>query len=109
MATVEAVRKMLRVHADKNRAHISRSFFKTGKGEYGEGDIFLGIIMPEQRAIVRQFRGLVIKEAEKLLHSKIYEERMVALLIMVDQFERAKRDETKRARLYRSYLKNKKY
>jgi len=79
-------------------------FFKTGKGEYSEGDVFIGCTVPEQRLVARQFRELALAETDKLLTSKIHEERLTALLILVDRFTTAT-DDAIRDRIYRLYLK----
>ncbi len=78
----------LRRFAEPDRAETHQWFFKTGRGEYGEGDMFLGIRVPHVRKLVRKFRGLSLTDAEKLLHSRWHEERLFALLILVDSFKR---------------------
>jgi 3-methyladenine DNA glycosylase AlkD len=102
------VRRALRQFASAARAVGVSRFFKTGKGEYGEGDVFLGATVGEQRLIARQFRTLPLAELDALLTSKIHEERLTALLILVDQFEKAG-DERARARIVRLYLKRLRY
>jgi len=79
----------LRRFAEPERARIHQSFFKTGRGEYGEGDKFLGIRVPHIRKLVRRFRGLSLTDTETLLHSRWHEERLFALLILVDSFKRS--------------------
>ncbi len=79
----------LRKFAEPHRAQVHQRFFKTGRGEYGEGDKFLGIRVPHIRKLVKQFRGLSITDTEKLLHSRWHEERLFALLAMVDSFGRS--------------------
>lgn len=64
-------------------------WYKTGKGEYGEGDIFLGITVPEQRKKAIRFKTLDLRDIQRLLESKIHEERLVALLILVEQYKTA--------------------
>ena len=90
--------------ADPKQAKILQRFFKTGKGEYGEGDVFLGIKVPTQRQITKKFNELRLAEVEKLLNSKIHEQRLVALFILVDKYKKAGDDEKKK--IYNLYLKN---
>src|SRR3989339_1977593 len=84
------IRKEIEKAGDKEKAKVLQRFFKTGKGEYGEGDIFLGITVPKSRQIAKKFGSLDLKEIENLLHSKIHEERLIALLILVQGFEEEK-------------------
>ncbi len=79
-------------------------FFKTGKGEYGEGDIFLGVKIPPIRALVKKYSEIPISDVEKLLQSKFHEERMLALLILVRKFKKA--DEDEKQNIYNLYLAN---
>src|SRR6185503_4968181 len=102
-ATAADVRRALRQFASPERAANVARFFKTGKGDYGEGDVFIGCTVPEQRRVARQFRALPIAAADELLTSKIHEERLTALLVLVDQFNEAA-DEAIRGRIYRMYL-----
>ena len=82
-------------------------FFRTGPGEYGEGDEFLGLKVPQIRKLAREFRALPLKEVEGLLKSKWHEARLLALVILVDQFERA--DERMRDAIFRLYLRSTKF
>ncbi|MBI4022699.1 DNA alkylation repair protein [Candidatus Berkelbacteria bacterium] len=91
--TAQVVQRALQALASPERAISSAWFFKTGPGQYGEGDEFLGVAVPEQRKIARQFRELPLSQIARLLASKIHEHRLTALLILVDQFERAMRDQ----------------
>lgn len=93
--------------ADRDRAKILQRFFKTGKGEYGDGDVFLGITVPQSRAIARKHKDLSFNDISKLLQSKIHEERLVALLILVHNFQIG--DDTKKQQVFDFYLKNTKY
>ena len=102
--TAASVRRALRQFASPERAIGVARFFKTGKGEYGEGDVFIGCSVPEQRIVARQFRALSIAAADELLTSKIHEERATALLILVARFN-ASPDEAVRKRIHRLYLK----
>ena len=104
--TRAAVRRALRAQADPARAVGVARFFKAGPGEYGEGDRFIGVTVPAQRAIARQFRDLPLAEADTLLMSPIHEERSTALLILVDQFTRKRQpDDRLRERIFRLYMK----
>ena len=78
-------------------------FFKTGPGEYGEGDRFLGITVPFIRKISHKFSDLSLLEVEKILKSKIHEERLIALLILVHRF---KKNPDEQKKIYDFYLKN---
>ena len=86
------------------KAKILQRFFKTGNGQYGEGDIFLGIIVPEQRKIAKQFNNLSIKEIQELLSSNIHEKRLIALLILIDKYKKA--DEKQKQDIFDFYLNN---
>lgn len=98
------VSEELRSLAKPKKAEIYRSFFKTGKGEYGEGDKFLGITVPETRRVSKRYRNLPEKEVEKLLASPFHEERLAALLIWVDQYELG--DSKSKKHIFDVYLKN---
>ena len=90
--------------ANKQKAAILSRFFKTGKGEYGEGDIFLGIKVPEQREIARKFKEIPMSEVKELIDSKIHEYRMIALLVIIEKYIRA--DEKEKEKIFSFYLKN---
>ena len=90
--------------ANEQIAEHSQRFFKTGKGEYGEGDIFLGIRVPLLRKLVKKYRGISITEVRKLLHSKFHEERLLAVLMLVQLFKSA--DESVQKQVYDLYLEN---
>lgn len=79
-------------------------FFKTGPGEYGEGDVFIGIRVPAIRKVAKDFKTLPLADIESLLHSKIHEERLLALMIMSLQFEKS--DAAARKRIFDLYLAN---
>lgn len=97
----------LRKLANRERAVHSLRFFKTGKGEYGEGDKFLGLTVPQMRIISRQYKNLRLPDIEKLLHSKIHEYRLTALFILIDQCRKA--DERTKKNYYDFYLANTKW
>lgn len=84
---INEVARELRRFAEPERARIHQSFFKTGRGEYGEGDMFLGVRVPHIRKLVKKFKGFSLADTEKLLHSRWHEERLFALLMLVDSFK----------------------
>ena len=81
----------LQVASSPEKAKASAWFFKTGPGQYGEGDQFIGITVPEQRKVARQFRALPLSEIAKLLASPIHEYRLTALFILVGRYQKAKK------------------
>jgi len=87
---------------DPERARFLQRFFRTGAGEYAEGDRLLGLTVPDQRQIARGYRDLPLVEIEMLLESRFHEHRLVALLILVDQHRRAGVEQ--RRVLHRFYL-----
>lgn len=87
--TARGVRNALSELADPKRAVSSARFFKTGPGEYGEGDEFIGVTVPEQRKVARRFGGLGGEEIDDLLDGPIHEHRLTALFIMRREYERA--------------------
>lgn len=101
--TASSVTRALVAEAHPDRVAGALRFFKCDPGEYGEGDVFIGVTVPAQRRIARQFRDLPLAETERLLTSPIHEERLTALLILVGQFARG--DVRTRDRIYRLYLK----
>lgn len=104
MLSLTNLKKELKSKASSKRAKNLQRFFKTGPGEYGEGDIFLGIKLPDSRVIVKKYGGLDLRKVEKLLHSKIHEERSVALGILVQQFQKG--DKKQKEKIFKFYLKN---
>jgi 3-methyladenine DNA glycosylase AlkD len=103
-ATLAGIRAELQQLADPVRATHSLRFFKTGPGQYGEGDKFLGLTVPQMRKLVRKYRALGDHDALELLASPWHEERLVALLLLVDGYKRG--DEDRRRRIHRAYLAN---
>ncbi|MDD3190124.1 MAG: DNA alkylation repair protein [Candidatus Pacebacteria bacterium] len=101
-----SLRKVLADEANENQAKILQGFFKTGKGEYGEGDVFWGIKVPVQRMIVRGFYDLEFGDVKKLLESKIHEERFCALLILMKKYEQG--DADMRKNIFDFYIRNSK-
>jgi 3-methyladenine DNA glycosylase AlkD len=107
-ATASDVTDALAAVATAERAEGAARFFKTGQGEYGDGDVFLGVTVPDTRKVVRRFAGLPLPEVDVLLDSGVHEHRLAGLLILVVQFERASavrtRDDTARRELAAFYL-----
>lgn len=100
----DLVIQKLKEKADPEKAKHSAGFFKTGAGEYGEGDEFLGIQVPEQRKIAKKFRDLPANEIQKLLKNKYHEVRLTALLLMVYKVERSGSEEL--SEMTKLYLNN---
>lgn len=102
--TLASLRAELHRLGSPERAEHSLRFFKTGPGQYGEGDKFLGLTVPEMRSLARKYRELSDDDALKLLASPWHEDRLVALILLVNAFERG--DESRRKRIHRAYLAN---
>lgn len=102
--TAQEISKLLKNLADPERAEHSGRYFKTGQGEYGEGDRFLGIRVPDIRAQVKKCAAVSLEDIQVLLMSAFHEERLFALLLLVRKF--AKGGEKEQAAIYDLYLKN---
>ncbi len=102
--TAGKTRKRLRSLQDPEKAKILQKCFKTGPGEYGEGDVFLGITVPRLRTVSKECDGLAMGEVEDLLHSPIHEERLLALLTLIRKYERE--DEGEKEKIYTLYLRS---
>ncbi len=98
------IKKDLQKHKKSNHAKILQRFFKTRPGEYGEGDVFLGLKTQETRSVAQKYQELSFSNLKKLLSSKIHEERVVAIMILNYRFEKA--DIAKKSEIYKFYLKN---
>jgi 3-methyladenine DNA glycosylase AlkD len=85
--SAERIRKDLRASGDPARAKVIQSFFKTGPGQYGEGDVFLGVTVPQSRKIAKAHRAVDLGVVRELVHSRIHEERLVGLLILVSKYK----------------------
>ncbi|MBT3228005.1 MAG: DNA alkylation repair protein [Candidatus Marinimicrobia bacterium] len=92
---------------DPERAQHSQRFFKTGKGEYGEGDVFLGIKVPHQRALAKRYKQATRSDTLDLLHSSYHEARLSALFLLVNLYNLA--DATGKTQIYKDYLDNIEY
>jgi 3-methyladenine DNA glycosylase AlkD len=104
---VQEMLDRLRQFASKEKARVLRRFFKTGPGEYGYRDQFLGVTVPKIRSVVREFGDARLSEVEQLLKSAWHEERLLALLILVQKFERGEAPLKKK--IYSLYLKRTKH
>ncbi len=100
----EDIRKRLLNLEDKEKAKTLQRFFKTGPGEYGEGDIFLGVMVPQLRKLSKEYGELDLGEVEALLKSSVHEERLLALLILIRKYMRG--DEAEKKKIYGLYLKS---
>jgi 3-methyladenine DNA glycosylase AlkD len=98
----KAIHDALQSMANPAKAKILSRFFKTGPGEYGEGDRFLGIVVPKVRTVVKRHRQATLGDIRKLLRSPYHEERLTALLILVGQYTRG--DEACKKNIYSLYL-----
>jgi 3-methyladenine DNA glycosylase AlkD len=100
---LDNVKADLQTLADPEKAKILSRFFKTGKGQYGEGDVFLGIVVPKQRTVAKKYSGLPLRDIGRLLTGEIHEHRLVALIILANAYKNA--DTEDRERIVDFYLK----
>lgn len=107
MLTLTDFKKDFKRLSSPATAKILQHFFKTGPGEYGEGDIFAGIKVPPCRELAKKYLHLDFKSLQKLVSSKIHEERAIALMILVLKFKKA--DEKTQTQIFKFYLKNTKH
>lgn len=103
MQTLAALKADLRSLATKERALGAAKYFKTGPGEYGEGDTFIGVTVPDTRKIAKKYKELFMEDLYVLARSKVHEERLCALLILVSRYQRAKSN-TERKELFEFWL-----
>ncbi len=101
---IDSLKKELQELSNEEQAKNLQKFFKTKKGEYGEGDIFLGIKVPVQRQIAKKYTGLSLAKIQELLKSKIHEHRLIGLIILTDKYQKAKQED--KANIFNFYLKN---
>ncbi len=104
MPNLQQLKSEFKKLANKKQAEILSGFFKTGKGQYGEGDIFLGIKVPIQRIVAKKYEHLSLAELSELLNDKIHEHRLTALLILIKQYEKA--DSRGKKEIAQFYLQN---
>lgn len=106
---VKEIKEALAVLSIPEKAEFFPRFFKTGKGEYGEGDLFLGVKVPDQRAVAKEYYSrLNLEELSELLSSKYHEHRLTALFMLISKFEKTK-DNTIKDEVIKFYLNHLKY
>ncbi len=101
---IEELKKEMQSLRSPKKAETLSRFFKTGKGEYGEGDLFLGLTVPESRSIARKYAHISFGEIKELLKSKFHEERLVALLILVHNYNQG--NQKQKDDVYNFYINN---
>lgn len=101
--TAAAVIDELQKFAKPEKAEFFPKFFKSGKGEYGEGDVFIGVTVPDQRKVAKQFIGISLNEVGKLLQSEVHEHRLTAIILLVTTYEKAKTQPEKK-QIFHFYL-----
>jgi len=106
LGRISELRSKIKTFSDKKVAETMQWFFKTGRGDYGEGDVFIGLKVPVQRKLAREFRDLSLTEIKKLLTSTVHEERLISLFILIDKYR--KTDEKGKKEIFNFYLKNRK-
>jgi hypothetical protein len=108
MTSAQQVKSALAAVANPDQALGAARYFKTGPGEYGEGDVFIGVRVPATRLAIKPFTALPPDEVQLLLDSPVHEHRFAGLLILVAQFQRASKpksfDDSERTRLHHFYL-----
>ena len=105
---LQSLKSDLRKLATPKKAKASEWFFKTGPGQYGEGDQFIGVTVPKQRSVAKKYKDLPLSQAKQLLKSPIHEERLVALIILVERFKSTGQwsDDKNQKEIYDCYLAN---
>ena len=103
----EEIQKKLKSLGNEEKAKIHQRFFKTGPGEYGEGDVFIGVTVPELRKLAKEYKTIGRNEIRKLLQSPIHEERLLSLFLLIHRY--SKGDESEKKRIYELYLENTKF
>ena len=101
------IEQRLRSLASREKAAVLRSFFKTGPGQYGEGDIFLGISVPQLRKLARECANTTLNDSTKLLRSPVHEQRLLALFLLIQSFSGG--DHYRQEKIFKLYLKHRRY
>jgi len=105
--SVKGIQKKLKELGNEEKAKKHQRFFKTGPGEYGEGDVFIGVTVPELRKLAKEYKTIGPNEIKQLLQSPIHEERLLSLFVLIHRYSRG--DEPEKKRIYELYLKNTKF
>ncbi len=108
MSDFKTVQKELRKYAKRKTAAQSRKFFKTGKGQYAENSLFIGVRVPDIRKVAKEHVGISMAEMKKLIKSQIHEERLLGLIILVNKYKNAK-SEKEEEKVYKQYVSLFKY
>lgn len=105
---IKQIRNDMKKMADKKKAEDLQRFFKTAPGEYGEGDKFHGVVVPDIRKLVKKFKDISLSQTQSILKSPWHEERFFALQVLVHKFQTAKEDHHKE-KIYKTYISNFRY
>ena len=104
---IKEIKKEFEKYSNPEKAKTQQRYFKTGKNEYGEGDIFLGIAVPDTRKIAQKYKNISLKIVQEFLQSKIHEERLFALLVLIYHFRNGEEGDKKK--IHDFYLENTKF
>lgn len=102
--SLSELKKTVKKHSNIELGQFLQRFFKTGKGEYAEGDVFVGLKVPLSRSIAKQFKDLSFTSLSKLIKSKIHEERLIALFILNNRMKKS--DIKQQEIIFKFYLRN---
>ncbi len=106
MSLVKNIRKDFQKLIIKEKVEKLQQFFKTGKGEYGEGDVFIGIKVPDNRKLVCKYKNEIdLNDLQIFLNSKVHEERLFALLVLIEKYNQSK-DKKSKTEIYNFYINN---
>jgi len=104
--TASKIKQELFALADEQKREFLPYFFKTGEGQYGYGDKFIGVVVPKQRALVKQYKTLELADIKQLLNDEYHECRLTALLFLVEKFKQTKKDIAQQKIIYDFYISN---
>lgn len=105
--SLNEIRSRVKNASDPRQAQILQRFFKTGPGQYGEGDVFAGLKVPVSRSIAKNYTGISFEDLSGLISSVIHEERLISLFILIAKYKKA--DNVLKERIYRFYIKHLKH